>query len=24
MVEIPETTDNWKWKYPIHSIKQQN
>lgn len=24
MVEIPETTDNWKWKYPVHSIKQQN
>ena len=24
MVEIPETTDNWKWKYPIHSIRQQN
>jgi len=24
MVEIPETTDNWKWKYPIHSIKHQN
>jgi len=24
MVEIPETTDNWKWKYPIHPIKQQH
>ena len=24
IVEIPETTDNWKWKYPVHSIKQQN
>jgi len=21
---IPETTENWKWKYPIYKIEQQN
>ncbi|MGA0730343.1 MAG: RnfABCDGE type electron transport complex subunit B, partial [Methylophilaceae bacterium] len=24
MQVIPETTENWKWKYPIYKIEQQN
>jgi electron transport complex protein RnfB len=24
MQVIPETTDNWKWKYPIFKINQKN